>query len=78
MLSVNGALIMVHGEVFDPSEPPPPPELNGSSSVVVYLYVKVADSTIEKAVNAGAKILLPVANMPWGDRTCHRLCSLCS
>jgi PhnB protein len=66
-LSINGALIMVHGEVSVLASRAP--EVNGSSSVVVYLYVEDVDSTIEKAVSAGAKILIPVANMPWGDRT---------
>jgi PhnB protein len=66
-LSIDGALIMVHGEF--PALGSLAPELNGSSSVVVYLYVEDVDSTIEKAVGAGAKILIPVGNMPWGDRT---------
>jgi PhnB protein len=66
-VSINGALIMVHGEF--PALGSRAPEMNGSSSVVVYLYVEDVDLTIDKAVGAGAKILIPVDNMPWGDRT---------
>ena len=66
-LSINGALIMIHGEVSHLASRAP--ELDGSSSVVVYLYVEDADSTIKKAVSTGARILIPVTNMPWGDRT---------
>jgi PhnB protein len=66
-LSINGALLMVHGE-FSPLASRAP-ELNGSSSVVVYLYVEDVDSIIKKAVDAGAKILIPIANMARGDRT---------
>lgn len=66
-LSINGALIMIHGEFSALASRAP--QLDGGSSVVVYLYVDDVDATIEKAISAGAKILIPVANMPWGDRT---------
>lgn len=66
-LSIDGAMIMIHGEF--PALGSRAPERNGSSSVVVYLYVNNVDSTIEGALKAGATILIPVDNMPWGDRT---------
>ena len=37
--------------------------------VVIYVYVEDADKVIERAVAAGAKVLLPVKNQFWGDRT---------
>ena len=65
-LAIGGAMIMVHGEY--PTLASQAPEPDGSSSVVIYLYVKDVDATIERAVIAGAKILIPAANQFWGDR----------
>jgi PhnB protein len=36
--------------------------------VVIYLYVKNVDTVIERAVVAGARVLIPVTNQFWGDR----------
>jgi uncharacterized glyoxalase superfamily protein PhnB len=41
---------------------------SGSSPVTIHLYVTDADSTYAKAVEAGAKVVLPLTNMFWGDR----------
>jgi PhnB protein len=38
------------------------------SSVVIHLYVDDVDSFSEQAVTAGAKVVLPVQDMFWGDR----------
>ena len=45
------------------------PQPDGSSPVVIYVYVEDVDEVIERAVAAGAKILLPVKDQFWGDRT---------
>jgi PhnB protein len=45
------------------------PEPNGSSPVVIFVYVEDVDAVIERAVAAGARVLLPVKNQFWGDRT---------
>jgi PhnB protein len=45
------------------------PQPNGSSPVVIFVYVEDVDTVIERAVVAGASILLPVKNQFWGDRT---------
>ena len=44
------------------------PRSDGTSSVVIYVYVENVDKTVERAVAAGAKILRPVENQLWGDR----------
>lgn len=36
---------------------------------MIYVYVEDVDAVVERAVAAGAKILLPVKNQFWGDRT---------
>jgi hypothetical protein len=44
------------------------PQPDGSAPVALYVYVEDVDKTIERAVAAGAKILMPVADQFWGDR----------
>ena len=44
------------------------PEKYGGSPVSLHLYVEDVDSAFERAVSAGAKIVMPVADMFWGDR----------
>jgi PhnB protein len=65
-LGVNGSLFMVHGETAHLASSAP--ENDGSSSVVIYLYLADPDATIETAVQAGARVLLPAEDQPWGDR----------
>ena len=65
-LSIGGAMIMIHGEY--PSLASRAPPSDGSSPVVIYLYVEDADAIIAKAVTAGARILIPAADQFWGDR----------
>jgi uncharacterized glyoxalase superfamily protein PhnB len=38
------------------------------SPVTIHLYVDDVDATVERAVAAGAKVTMPVAEMFWGDR----------
>jgi uncharacterized glyoxalase superfamily protein PhnB len=44
-----------------------PRALKGSP-VTIHLYVEDVDAVVSRAVKAGAKITLPVADMFWGDR----------
>jgi uncharacterized glyoxalase superfamily protein PhnB len=41
---------------------------NGTSPVTIHLYVTDADSAFARAVEAGAKVAMPLADMFWGDR----------
>lgn len=45
------------------------PLTNGSSPVSLLLYVEDVDSIVERAVAAGAKILKPVQDQFYGDRS---------
>ena len=65
-LRVANALVMVHGEV--PTFASEAPVADGSSSVVIYLYVEDADRIVKQAVAAGAQLTLPLTDAPWGDR----------
>jgi PhnB protein len=44
-----------------------PKSLKGSP-VIIHLYVEYADATVERAVKAGAKVTMPLADQFWGDR----------
>jgi PhnB protein len=39
-----------------------------NSPVTIHLYVTDADATFTRAVEAGAKVAVPLSNMFWGDR----------
>lgn len=41
----------------------------GSGAISIHLYTKNADVVIKKAVSAGAKILMPIQDMFYGDRS---------
>jgi len=66
-LTISGAMIMIEGEWPSLSSRAPQPD--GSSPVVIYVYVEDVDAVIERAVAGGARVLLPVKNQFWGDRT---------
>src|SRR5712692_728209 len=40
----------------------------GGSPVNFYIYVKAVDAAVEKALAVGAKSVMPVSDMFWGDR----------
>jgi PhnB protein len=44
------------------------PKSLGGSSVKIFLYVEDVDRIFKQAIEAGAKVEMPVADMFWGDR----------
>jgi uncharacterized glyoxalase superfamily protein PhnB len=44
------------------------PRALGGSPVTLHLYVEDVDALFDRAVSAGAEVLLPVADQFWGDR----------
>lgn len=44
------------------------PQTIGGTAVSIMLYVEDADTVVNRAVEAGAKLLMPVADQFWGDR----------
>jgi PhnB protein len=69
LLSISGAHVMIEAEW--PSLASRAPQVDGSSPVVIFVYVADVDSTFDRAVAAGAKILMPPQDQFWGDRTCR-------
>ena len=66
LMTIGPAMIMIEAEWPGATSRAPQPD--GSSPVVIYVYVEDVDQTVERAVAAGAKVLIPVANQFWGDR----------
>lgn len=44
------------------------PRVLGGSPVTIHIYVDDADALFTRAVAAGARVVLPIADMFWGDR----------
>jgi PhnB protein len=67
LLTISGAMIIVEAEW--PTLASRAPQPDGSSAVVIFVYVEDVDRVVERAAAAGAKVLLPVKDQFWGDRT---------
>lgn len=67
------AVIRIHGDAVMLVDEMPewgalsPKALKGSP-VTLHLYVEDVDAFVKRAVDAGAKLTMPVADMFWGDR----------
>jgi PhnB protein len=44
------------------------PESIGGTPVTIHMFVEDADTVFNRAVNAGAQVRMPLADMFWGDR----------
>lgn len=67
-MRINGAYMVIQSEFPDVTASRAP-NADGSSPVVLFVYVADVDQAVDRAVAMGAKILLPVQNQFWGDRT---------
>lgn len=67
LMTLGPAMFMIEAEW--PTLASRAPEPDGSSPVVIYVYVEDVDKVVERAVAAGAEVLLPVKDQFWGDRT---------
>ena len=65
-LEVGGSVIML-SDPFPQATLRPPKELGGTS-MGVFLYVDDVDAFVQRAVDAGATLTMPVEDMFWGDR----------
>jgi PhnB protein len=66
LLTIGPAMFMIEAEW--PGVPTRSPQPDGSSPVVIYVYVEDVDKTVERAIAGGARVLLPIQNQFWGDR----------
>ena len=67
LITIGPAMVMIESEW--PQLPSRAPQRDGSSPVVIFVYVEDVDQAVERATSAGAKVLMPLTNQFWGDRT---------
>jgi PhnB protein len=64
-MKIGDSILMLGGEM-------PPralsPKSRGGTSVSLHLYLTDADTAFDRAVKAGCKVIMPAADMFWGDR----------
>ncbi len=66
LIRIGGAALMLVDE--SPDWGMLGPKALKGSPVTIHLYVPEVDTFVERAVKAGAKVTMPVADMFWGDR----------
>jgi PhnB protein len=67
LITIGPAMVMIESEWPQIASRAPSPD--GSSPVVLYVYVENVDETVTRAEAAGAKVLMAPTNQFWGDRT---------
>ena len=67
LLAIGPEMIMIEAEW--PTLPSRAPAVDGTSPVVIFVYVPDVDRTVARASACGAKVLVPLQNQFWGDRT---------
>lgn len=67
LLTIGPAMIMIEAEW--PTLPSRAPMRDGSSPVVIFVYVEDVDRTVAQATQHGAQVLVPAKKQFWGDRT---------
>ena len=65
-IQIGNSIVMMGDEV--PGQSCKSAETLGTSPISFYLYVPNADAAFKQAVDAGATVTMPVAEMFWGDR----------
>ncbi|HEX8816897.1 MAG TPA: VOC family protein [Terriglobales bacterium] len=65
-LKIGDSIIFLNDEI--PGWGSKAPETLSGVTGSIYLYVEDADKSFERAVGAGAKVVMPVMDMFWGDR----------
>ena len=66
-LKINGSCVMLADE-FPEHGGNRGPDMVGSTTVSIHLNVPSADKAFAQAVAAGATVIMPLADMFWGDR----------
>ena len=66
LLTISQEMIMIEGEW--PTLPSRAPKPDGSSPVVIFLYVEDVDAVVKLGLENGATLLLPPQDQFWGDR----------
>jgi PhnB protein len=65
-LEIGDSVVMLSDPL--PQASTKPPKELGGTSVSVFMYVEHVDAVVKQAVDAGAIVLMEVADQFWGDR----------
>jgi uncharacterized glyoxalase superfamily protein PhnB len=65
-IAIGDSLLMLNDEFPDWGKRGP--RSLGGSAVTIHLYVEDADAVMQRAIQAGAKVTMPLQDMFWGDR----------
>lgn len=65
-VAINGAMLMLVDEMKEMGVLGP--KALGGTPVTLHLNVQNADAAIDRAVAAGARVVMPASDMFWGDR----------
>lgn len=71
-MRINDAFLVVQSESRDVVASRAP-AADGSSPVIIFVYVPDVDRAVERAAAAGATVLMPPQDQFWGDRTARVL-----
>jgi PhnB protein len=66
LLTIGFHMIMIEGEW--PTLPSRALPLDGTSPVLIFVYVENVDATVDRALEHGAEVLVPAQDQFWGDR----------
>jgi PhnB protein len=67
LITIGPAMVMIESEWPQVANRAPSPD--GSSPVVLYVYVENVDESVRRAEAAGARVLMAPTDQFWGDRT---------
>jgi PhnB protein len=67
LVTIGPAMVMIESEWPGMANRAPQPD--GSSPVVLFVYVENVDEAVDRAVAAGGRVLAPPQDQFWGDRT---------
>ena len=67
-ITIGDSIVFVADEFPEMSGACRSPETLKGATSGLYLYLPDVDAAFDRAVQAGAKVLMPVADMFWGDR----------
>lgn len=71
--TIHAALVLGEARIIIQAEFPQlasrAPQTDGSSPVVIFVYVEDVDRAVEMTLAAGGSVLMPAPNQFWGDRS---------
>jgi PhnB protein len=67
-VKVGDSMIFLADEFPEMSPETRSPQSAGCVTSTIFLYVTDVDAVFKKAVDAGARVIMPVTDMFWGDR----------